>query len=29
VVDYEQAFETMRSGRSGKIILEWPAAQVQ
>jgi threonine 3-dehydrogenase len=21
--DYEQAFEVMRSGNSGKIILEW------
>ena len=26
VADYVVAFETMRSGRSGKIILEWPAA---
>ncbi len=24
--DYEQAFEIMRSGRSGKIILEWTAS---
>jgi len=26
VADYEEAFEIMRSGRSGKIILEWPPA---
>jgi len=26
VADYEEAFEIMRSGRSGKIILDWPAA---
>jgi threonine 3-dehydrogenase len=26
VADYEEAFEIMRSGRSGKIILEWLAA---
>jgi len=29
VAGYEEAFEIMRSGRSGKIILEWPAAQAQ
>ena len=29
VADYEEAFEIMRSGRSGKIILEWPAAPAQ
>jgi threonine 3-dehydrogenase len=23
--EYERAFETMRSGQSGKVILEWPA----
>lgn len=28
VTDYEEAFATMRSGHSGKIILEWPAALV-
>jgi len=26
VADYDEAFEIMRSGRSGKIILEWPTA---
>jgi threonine 3-dehydrogenase len=26
VADYEEAFAIMRSGHSGKIILEWPAA---
>jgi threonine 3-dehydrogenase len=26
VTDYEEAFAVMRSGHSGKIILEWPAA---
>jgi threonine 3-dehydrogenase len=26
VADYEEAFALMRSGRSGKVILEWPAA---
>ena len=26
VAEYEEAFATMRSGRSGKVILEWPAA---
>ena len=29
VEGYEEAFEIMRSGRSGKIILEWPAAPAQ
>jgi len=26
VAEYEEAFTIMRSGHSGKIILEWPAA---
>ncbi|MFA4964516.1 MAG: L-threonine 3-dehydrogenase [Thermoleophilia bacterium] len=26
VADYEEAFAIMRSGHSGKVILEWPAA---
>ncbi len=26
VAEYEDAFAIMRSGRSGKVILEWPAA---
>ena len=26
VAEYEEAFAIMRSGRSGKVILEWPAA---
>jgi threonine 3-dehydrogenase len=29
IAGFEEAFEIMRSGRSGKIILEWPAAQAQ
>jgi threonine 3-dehydrogenase len=26
VTEYEEAFAVMRSGHSGKVILEWPAA---
>ncbi len=26
ITEYEEAFEIMRSGQSGKIILDWPAA---
>jgi threonine 3-dehydrogenase len=26
IADYEEAFALMRSGHSGKVILEWPAA---
>jgi threonine 3-dehydrogenase len=26
VAEFEEAFAVMRSGRSGKVILEWPAA---
>ena len=26
VAEYEEAFAIMRSGHSGKVILEWPAA---
>ena len=29
ITDYENAFEVVRSGSSGKIILEWPAASEQ
>jgi threonine 3-dehydrogenase len=29
VADYEEAFEIMSAGRSGKIILEWPEAPAQ
>jgi hypothetical protein len=26
VAEYEEAFALVRSGHSGKVILEWPAA---